>query len=118
MENLNAEQINKVLGKGGRCVKLRDITVPEFDALLAKQISMKQCPSCGGYSGNIVIDLPEYGKSGVYVKCRICGFESRRKSPFIRMRDVTGRIATPVIDKSLIGAIRQAMIDYKKGVER
>lgn len=91
-----------------------DITVEKFDALVAKNIALRNCPKCNSYGGQIIIDMPLYGKEGAYCKCYQCGFETRRQTTHIFMKDKRNRMGTPTIDKSLLGAIRQAVNDYNK----
>ena len=92
----------------------RDITVEKFDALLAKSIVLRECPECRNYGGQIIVDMPAYGKEGAYCKCRQCGFETKRRTARILMKDKRNRIGTPIIDKSLVAAIRQAVNDYNR----
>lgn len=95
--------------------KFTDITVEKFDALITKKIELRNCPSCGAYGGSIIVDMPMYGKDGAYCKCNKCGFETKRKPTHIFMRDKEGRVGTPTIEKSLMGAIKQAVNDWNKG---
>lgn len=91
-----------------------DMTVPKFDALLAKTIALYHCPKCHNYGGQIIVDMPMYGKEGVYCKCYKCGFETKRRSAHIFMRDKTNRMATPIIDKSFMQAIHTAVNDWNR----
>ena len=94
-----------------------DITVEKFDELIAKSIQLRNCPKCNYYGGQIIIDMPMYGKEGAYCKCNMCGFETKRQSTRIFMKDKRNRMATPIIEKSLMGAIRQAVNEFNKGAK-
>lgn len=98
-------------------MNFKDVTVEKFDALMAKQITLRNCPKCNRYGAQIIIDMPMYGKEGVYCKCYGCGYETKRQMANIVMKDKRGRIGTPTIDKSLMGAIRQAVNDYNRRSE-
>lgn len=97
--------------------KFDDVSVEKFDALVAKSIILRNCPKCNNYGGQIIIDMPMYGKEGAYCKCYQCGYETRRHSTNIIVTDKRKRIATPIIDKSLMGEIRQAVYDYNRRSE-
>ena len=96
-------------------MNFKEVTVEKFDALLAKQIALRACPKCNYPGGQIIVDMHTYGKDeGVYCRCYECGYETRRRMANIVMHDKRNRIATPTIDKSLMGAIRQAVNDYNR----
>ena len=95
--------------------KFSDVTVEKFDALVAKNITLRHCPKCNRYGGQIIIDMPMYGKEGAYCKCYQCGFETRRHNTNIVISDNRKRIGTPTIEKSLMAAIRQAVYDFNRG---
>ena len=113
MHNVVSEG-NKILGRVGRCgmSKHTDITVEKFDALMAKQITLRECPKCHNYGGKIIIDMPMYGKEGAYCRCSQCGYETKRRTTHTLIKDKRNRIATPIIEKSLMGAIRLAINDF------
>ena len=94
--------------------KFTDITVEKFDALIAKSITLRECPQCRNYGGQIIVDMPMYGKEGAYCKCYQCGFETKRHTTHIFMKDKRNRIGTPIIEKSLMGAIRQAVSAWNR----
>ena len=80
---------------------------------MEKSINLHECHKCGRYGGQIIIDMPMYGRDGVYCKCYQCGFETRRVAMNITMIDRENkRMGTPVIDKSLMSAIHNAVNDW------
>lgn len=95
-------------------MKFKEVTVEKFNALMAKNITLRACPKCQNYGGQIIIDFKLYGKEGAFCRCYQCGYETKRRMTNIVISDKRKRIATPIIDKSLIGAIRQAVNDYNK----
>ena len=96
-----------------RGMSVKEVSARKFDALVAKGISLRECPVCRRYGGQIIIDMPMYGKDGVYCKCYQCEFKTKRRAMGIVMVDNENhRMATPVIEKSLIGAINQAVNDW------
>lgn len=94
-----------------------EVNARKFDALMKKNIDLKECPKCKMYGAQIRIDFPLYGKDGAYCKCYKCGFETKRRSTNICMSDDTKRLGTPTIEKSLMEAIRQAINDWNKGAK-
>ena len=92
---------------------VKEVNSKKFDALMSKSINLGRCPKCSRNGGQLIIDFPMYGKDGAYCKCYDCGFETRRRSMNITMIDIEKhRMGTPVIEKSLMGAIRQAVNDW------
>ena len=90
----------------------KEVSAEKFNALMKKAINLKECPKCGRYGAQIRVDFPMYGKDGAYCKCYGCGFETKRRETNIVMSDNKKRLGTPTIEKSLMGAIRQAVNDW------
>ena len=90
----------------------KEVNEEKFDALMKKAINLKECPMCRRYGAQIRVDFPLYGKTGAYCKCYGCGFETKRRETNIVMHDNKKRLGTPTIEKSLMGAIRQAINDW------
>lgn len=90
----------------------KEVSAEKFDALMKKSIVLKECPKCRNYGAQIRVDFPLYGRWGAYCKCYQCGFETKRRNTNICMSDNKKRIGSPTIEKSLMGAIRQAVNDW------
>lgn len=90
----------------------KEVSAEKFDALMKKAIRLEHCPKCGFYGAQIRVDFPLYGRGGAYCKCYQCGFETMRRETNIVMHDNQKRLGTPTIEKSLMGAIRQAVNDW------
>ena len=94
-------------------MKTQEVNSKKFDTLMAKNITLQKCHKCGRYGGQIIIDMPMYGKDGVYCKCYEFGFETKRKAMNAVILDHENkRMGTPVIEKSLMSAIREAINDW------
>ena len=90
----------------------KEVNAEKFDALMKKAIRLKECPKCGRYGAQIRVDFPMYGKTGAYCACYQCDYTTKRRETNIVMSDNKKRLGTPTIEKSLMGAIRQAVNDW------
>lgn len=90
-------------------MKVKEVNSKKFDTLMAKSIVLKNCHKCGRYGGQIIIDMPMYGKDGVYCKCYECGFETKRKTMNAVILDHENkRMGTPVIEKIPYGSDKES----------
>lgn len=94
-------------------MQTKEVNSKKFDAIMAKRIDLKKCPKCASYSAEIYIPIGGYFGSKLHkvrIKCTNCGFELRGHDISASIYDVENkRYGTPVIEKSLMGAIRQTI---------
>lgn len=93
------------------------VNADKFDAIMAKNIVLGKCPICGNPGADIIIPMTEANpKSGmVFVKCNCCGFATKARNATTTIYDTENkRIGCPIIDRSLMGAIRQAVHDWNR----
>jgi hypothetical protein len=96
----------------------RDKQIEEMAKILCRDYSMGECMVDGfdcleGHCSKRERIEALYNKDGVYCKCYECGYETKRKSMNAVILDHENkRMGTPVIEKSLMGAIRQAVNDW------
>ena len=98
----------------------KEVNSKKFDAVMARNITLAKCPKCGDFGGEIIIPMTAYGsKSGtVFVKCKYCDFTTKARNANITIYDTENkRIGCPIIDISLMGAIRQAVYDWNRRTE-
>lgn len=96
------------------------VTEAKFDAIMAKNIVLNKCPVCGNFGGEIIIPMTEHSiKSGmVFVKCGYCDYSTKARNATTTLYDTDkNRIGCPITDKSLIGAIKQAVHDWNRRTE-
>lgn len=96
-------------------MQTKEVNSKKFDALMAKDIDLGKCPKCHEWGGEITIPMTAYGsKSGTaFVRCKYCGFETKGRNTNITIYDTDNkRIGCPTIEKSFMGAIRQAINDW------
>ena len=93
----------------------KEVNEKKFDALMAKGITLGKCPKCREWGGEITIPMTAYGsESGMaFIRCKYCGFKTKGRSTSTTIYDTENkRIGCPTIEKSLMGAIRQAVNDW------
>lgn len=93
-------------------MSVKVVSSKKFDALMKKSIKLKECRKCGRYGAQLRIDFPLYGRAGAYCACYECDYTTKRRETNICMSDDRKRLGTPTIEKSLMGAIRQAINDW------
>ena len=94
---------------------VKEVSANKFDALMNKRIDLNKCPRCHAIEGEIIIPLIRYGSKcrKVYVRCKQCGFETKRYDANKILIDTeNNRIATILLDKSLMKAIYNAVNDW------
>lgn len=93
----------------------KEVTAKKFDALMAKNITLGKCPKCREWGGELKIPITAFGSESrtAYVRCKYCFAKTRKYSISTTIYDTENeRIGCPVIEKSLMGAIRQAVNDW------
>ena len=94
---------------------IQEVSSEKFNARIKKSIHLGECPGCGSIgTAQIRVDFPLYGKKGAYCRCLFCGYETKRQKTSIDIVD-SKRYGTPTIEKSLMGAIRQAVNEWNGG---
>ena len=94
---------------------IQEVSSEKFNALMKKSIRLGECHRCGSIgTAQIRIDFPLYGKKGAYCRCLFCGYKTTRQKTSIDIVD-SKRYGTPTIEKSLMGAIRQAINEWGRG---
>lgn len=96
-------------------MSIKIVTETKFNAIIEKGVTLKNCPKCHFYGGEIIIGMPLYGKTeGIRARCCNCGFETRTYSSSLSIRDDTGRIGNPRTPKSILTGIMAAIKEYNK----
>ena len=76
-------------------------------------LNVNRCPCCGGVA-ELELKVPEYGWTGVRIKCIRCGL-STSTSSISEMRDTeTGGIYTPITENSIIKAIKEVSAKWNR----
>ena len=76
-------------------------------------LEINRCPCCGG-PAELELRVPEYGWTGVRIKCIKCGL-SASVSPMTEMRETeTGGLYTPHTEKSIVKAIKQVSATWNR----
>lgn len=91
---------------------MKSVSENKIDVLVSKSIKLNPC-ECGNGHGEIVIMIPWYGATGAKCRCSNCGRETKVYGISTTLISDT-RIATPIIDRSLIKGIRNAVNDWNK----
>lgn len=96
-------------------MSIKIVTETKFNAIIEKGITLKNCPKCHFYGGEIIIGMPLYGKTeGIRARCCNCGFETRTYSSSLSIRDGNGRIGNPRTPKSILNGVMAAVKEYNK----
>lgn len=97
-------------------MKIKDVSAAKFDAMVHKSVQLKNCPKCHFFGGEIIVDMPLYGKTeGARARCKQCGYETRVYSMHESIRDTEGRIASPRTQKGILRGILAALNEYNNG---
>ena len=95
--------------------QVKEVNSKKFNAIMNKRIDLGKCPRCPNIGGEIIIPLICYGSKWrkVYVRCGVCGFETKRYNANTSLYDTESkRLGSFVIDKSLMSAIHNAVNDW------
>ncbi|MBR3680601.1 MAG: hypothetical protein IKL79_01190 [Clostridia bacterium] len=96
---------------------VKDVTSKKFNAIMSKKIYLHKCPKCPNLGGEIIIPMTTYGAKTdrVYIRCKYCGYETKCYDASTMLNDTeSSRFGSPVIDKSLIKAIHNAVNDWNR----
>lgn len=93
---------------------MEHVTRKELDKILNGHLSAKSCPKCGG-SPQITMPLTLFGRDGIKIECRHCGYSTDLQRIHIQVADET-RFATPITPKSVVKAVYNAVSVWNKAV--
>lgn len=98
-------------------MSVKEVNSKKFDAIMNKSISLNKCPKCPNLGGDIIVPMVAYSRTTrrVFIRCKYCGYETKSYDATTSLVDENRRFGSFVIDKSLMGAIHNAVNDWNGG---